>query len=148
MNFRSISLLAGAMLLASGALAENAGPAGLWKTVDDATGKPRALVRISVSNGEFSGKIEKIFRESHEDQAPLCTSCKGSRKDQPIIGMTILEGLTADGDGYGGGKLLDPEVGKIYEGKITMLDGGNKLNLRGYIGISLFGRSQVWLRQQ
>jgi uncharacterized protein (DUF2147 family) len=110
-------LLAGALLLASGAWAQNTGPAGLWKTVDGVSGKAKALVRISESNGEFTGKIEKLFLEKNADPAPLCTPCKGSKKDQPVIGMTILDGLKVDGSGYSGGNLLDPEVGKVYKGR-------------------------------
>ena len=148
MNTRTLCLLAGALLLAPGAWAQNAGPVGLWKSVDDVSGKPRALVRISESNGEFIGKIEKLFVDKNADPAPLCTPCKGSKKDQAVIGMTILEGLTFDGAAYSGGKLLDPEMGTVYKGKVTMLENGKKLSMRGYVGLPMFGRSQTWIRQE
>jgi uncharacterized protein (DUF2147 family) len=143
----SVSMLAG-MLLASGAIAQTAGPVGLWKTIDDASGKPKALIRISASNNELSGKIEKLFRPANEEQHPVCTKCDGAKKDQPLIGMTILEGLKPDGAGYSGGTILDPDNGKVYQSKATLTDDGKQLKLRGYIGVPLLGRTQTWLREE
>jgi uncharacterized protein (DUF2147 family) len=123
-------------------------PIGLWKTIDDNSGQPRALVRIREVNGQFEGKIEKGFPKPGEDQPPKCEKCDGPRRNQPVIGMTILWGLTKQGDEYQGGEILDPESGKIYRGKMKLIDGGKKLEVRGFIGVSLFGRSQVWLREE
>jgi uncharacterized protein (DUF2147 family) len=144
----SASILVGTLLLASGAIAQTAGPVGLWKTIDDASGKPKALIRISASNGELSGKIEKLFRPANEEQNPVCAKCDGARKDQPLIGMTILEGLKPDGADYSGGKIIDPDNGKVYQSKATLADGGKQLKLRGYIGVPLLGRTQTWLREE
>lgn len=144
----SASILVGALLLASGAIAQTAGPVGLWKTIDDASGKPKALVRISEANGELSGKIEKLFRAANEEQNPVCVKCEGAKKDQPLIGMTILEGLRPDGLDYSGGKILDPDNGKVYKSKAALTDNGKKLNLRGYIGMPLLGRTQTWIREE
>ena len=144
----SASILVGTLLLASGAIAQTAGPVGLWKTIDDASGKPKSLVRISESNGELSGKIEKLFRPANEEQNPLCVKCEGAKKDQPLIGLTILQGLKLDGADYSGGTVLDPENGKVYKSKVTLVDDGKKLNLRGYIGVPLLGRTQTWLREE
>jgi len=122
---------------------------GLWKTIDDHSGKPKALVRISEANGEYSGKIEKLFRGPDEDQNPKCDKCPDARRDQPIIGMTILSGMKPE-DGsageYGGGQILDPTEGKIYKSKMTLADGGARLDVRGYIGVPLLGRTQTWVR--
>lgn len=124
-------------------------PAGLWRTIDDKTGKERSLVRITGANGVYEGKVEKILtRLPDDDPDHLCRKCEGERKDKPVIGMTILWGLRQDGDHYAGGEILDPKNGKIYRAKMTMLDGGKKLEVRGYIGISLLGRSQMWRREQ
>jgi uncharacterized protein (DUF2147 family) len=123
-------------------------PVGLWKTIDDQTGKPKSLVRITENGGELSGRIEKLYREPTEDQNPKCVKCEGPNKDQPIIGMTILTGLRKDDDSYGGGHVLDPHNGKTYKAKITLTDGGKKLDMRGYIGTPLLGRTQTWLREQ
>lgn len=141
------SLLA-MMIAAPAAMAQNASPAGLWKTIDDETGKPKALVRVTDDGGVLTGKIEKLFRPADQDQNPKCTACEGARKDQPIIGMTILSGLKRDGNEYIGGEILDPAKGKTYKSKATLKDNGSKLEVRGYIGAPMFGRSQNWVREQ
>ncbi|MGV7208499.1 DUF2147 domain-containing protein [Oxalobacteraceae bacterium A2-2] len=141
--------LAGALFLSiAPAMADEGSPVGLWKNIDDETGKPKALIRITESNGVLQGKIEQLFRGPSEDQNPKCEKCEGARKDQPIIGMTILSGLKKDGDEYNGGEILDPNNGKVYKSKLEMKDGGKKLNVRGYIGVPMLGRSQTWLRQE
>lgn len=121
---------------------------GLWKTIDDHTGKPRGLVRVTQVDGEYQAKVEKIFPKPGEDPNPSCEKCAGMRHDQPVIGMTILWGLTKQGDEYQGGEILDPENGKVYRAKMKLDDGGRKLYVRGYIGFSLFGRTQIWIREE
>ena len=137
------------MLAASPSLhANEPSPVGLWKTIDDNSGQPKGLVRIREANGRFDGKIEQIFPKPGEDPAPKCDKCDGARKNQPVLGMTILWGLAKQAADYQGGEILDPENGKIYRAKMTLLDGGKKLEVRGFIGVSLFGRSQIWLREE
>lgn len=143
----SLSLAAGA-LVAARAMAQEATPVGVWKTIDDETGKPKSLVRITESNGELRGTVEKLFRDASEDQNPKCEKCDGALKDQPIIGMTILTGMKKDGGEYNGGKILDPNNGKVYKSKMSLIDGGKKLDVRGYIGVPMLGRTQTWLRQE
>ena len=127
-------------------------PAGLWRTIDDNTGKPSALVRISESAGEYAGRVEKLFPGVGEEAAPRCDACKGALKDQPVLGMTILWGIRRGagqgGDEYGGGEILDPQNGSIYHALLTMADGGKKLRVRGYFWVTLFGRTQVWEREE
>ena len=135
------------MMFTSAAWAQNNSAVGLWKTIDDETGKPKALVRITEENGALQGKIEKLFRGPNEEQNPKCGECKDSRKNQPLIGMTIVSGLKKDGDEYTGGEILDPAKGKVYKSKATLRDGGQRLEVRGYIGAPMFGRSQVWHRE-
>jgi uncharacterized protein (DUF2147 family) len=130
------------------AMAAEASPIGLWKTIDDETGKPKSLVRISENDGELSGRIEKLFRAPDQDQDPKCVKCDGALKDQPIIGMTILTGLKKDGDSYSGGQIIDPASGKTYKSKLTVAEDGKKLNMRGYIGVPMLGRTQIWLREE
>lgn len=137
-----------AMSAAAGAMAQQASPVGLWKNIDDETGKPKALIRITESNGELKGKIEKLFKNPNEDQNPKCDKCEGAQKDQPVLGMTILSGMKRDGDEFNGGNILDPNNGKVYRSKLSLADGGKKLNVRGYIGIPMLGRSQIWLREE
>lgn len=138
--------VAAAAFAASAAWAQQATPIGVWKTIDDETGKPKSLIRISEANGELKGKIEKLFREAGEDQNPKCDKCEGALKDQPIIGMTILTGMKKDGEEYNGGKILDPANGKVYKSKMAVSEGGKKLDVRGYIGVPMLGRTQTWVR--
>ena len=128
--------------------ADGNSPTGLWKTIDDKTGKERSFVRITENNGVFEGKVEKIYDQPGDDPQHLCKECEGERKDKPIIGMTILWGLKRDGEQYAGGEILDPKNGSIYRAKMKLLDGGKKLEVRGFIGVSLFGRSQTWVREE
>jgi len=143
----TLSLLAAA-LAAPLAVAQNDSPLGLWKAIDDSTGKPSALIRITEQKGELQGKIEKLFRPADQEQNPTCVHCKDARKDQPIVGMTIVSGLKKSGDEYSGGEILDPKDGKVYKSKLMVRDGGRKLEVRGYVGVPMLGRSQVWLRQE
>ena len=130
------------------AFANELSPVGVWKTIDDNTGKPRALVRITDANGEYQGQVEKIFPKPGEELNPKCQKCDGTRHNQPVIGMTILWGLRKQGDEYQGGEILDPENGKVYRAKMKLYDDGGKLGVRGFIGFSLFGRTQTWVREQ
>lgn len=128
--------------------AQNTSPVGLWKSIDEVSGKPTALIRLTETNGELQGKIEKLFRAPDEDQNPKCVLCTDARKDQPIVGMTIVAGLHRKGDSYTGGDILDPKNGKVYKSQMTLRDAGRKLEIRGYVGVPMFGRSQIWLRQE
>ena len=118
---------------------------GLWKTIDDKTGKPRSLVRINETNGEYSATIEKGLLATDANEA-VCDKCTDDRKNQKLIGMTIAKGLKKNGTQYDGGEILDPDNGKIYRCKMKLDETGNMLEVRGYIGISLLGRSQIWNR--
>ena len=128
--------------------ADEASPIGLWKNVDDVSGKPRALVRISESNGALLGRIEKVFPAPNEDPNPRCEKCEGANKNAPVVGLTILSGLTKAGEEYVGGQILDPDNGKVYSSKVQLTDNGKKLSVRGYIGVPMLGRSQTWIRQE
>ena len=125
----------------------NDSPIGLWKTIDDKTSKPRSIVRIVEENGEFKGIVEKGLVEG-ESADKVCEKCDPPRKNQKILGMTFMWGLKKDGTEFKGGEILDPDNGKIYKCKMKLIDGGKKLDVRGYIGISLIGRTQTWLREE
>jgi uncharacterized protein (DUF2147 family) len=122
-------------------------PVGLWRTIDDKTGKEKSLVRIVEANGELRATIEKLFREPHEEPNPNCDKCPGERKNKPVLGMMIMTGLKKSGSEYEGGEILDPANGKIYRVKMWTAESGKKLNVRGFIGVSLLGRTQVWIRE-
>jgi len=135
-------------LTATSAWADLASPVGLWKNIDDKTGKSKALIRIVQINGELTGKIEKVFPEPGESPTPKCDKCEGALKNLPIVGLTILSGMKRDGDEYNGGTILDPANGKVYSSKLFLVEAGKKLNVRGFIGMPFLGRSQIWLREE
>lgn len=138
------------VLLASAvtAMAQADSPVGTWQTIDDSTGQPKALVQISQDGGgALSGKVIKGLGANDQPDR-RCTACTDARKDQPILGMTIINDMKKDGDAWDQGQILDPENGKVYKCKMHLEDGGSKLVVRGYIGVSLLGRSQTWIRQQ
>ena len=146
MRFALYGLFALTWLLPQLALAQTSTPVGLWKTIDDATGKERSYVRIVEVDGALQGKVEKLFPFPGDDPENLCEKCKGELKDKPVVGMTILWGLKDEGDVWKGGQILDPDNGKTYRCKMTVSEDGRQLDVRGYIGISLIGRTQTWLR--
>jgi uncharacterized protein (DUF2147 family) len=138
-------LLAGAAGLAlAQAQTQAASPVGLWKTIDDETGKEKSYVRITEANGVVSGKIEKLLDPGKADAK--CDKCTDERKDQPVVGMTIIRNVKADGEQWDGGEILDPNNGKVYKVRLKPEDGGKKLSVRGYIGMPMLGRTQTWVR--
>lgn len=148
MNVMKSLFVAVALMGASSVAAAAGSPVGTWRSIDDKTKQERSIIRITEENGEFKGAVEKIFDQPGDDPAHLCKECKDERKDKPIVGMTILWGLKKDGDTWAGGEILDPKNGKIYRCKMTLSGDGKTLNVRGFIGISLLGRTQTWLRQE
>ena len=120
--------------------AQNAAIIGQWQTIDDETGKPKAIVQIDEQGGKVYGKIVQLFRKPGENPDPVCRKCTDHRKNQKIIGMVILEQLEPKGQEWSGGKILDPANGKIYDCKIWLEAG--QLKVRGYLG--LFFRTQTW----
>jgi uncharacterized protein (DUF2147 family) len=120
-------------------------PIGLWKTVDDKSGMPRALVRIYVQDGKYFARIEQSF--AADAATRVCSVCTDERKNQPIIGLLIVRNMTLRDGEYGGGDILDPDSGSVYRCKFHLEKDGSLLAVRGFIGISLLGRSQTWQRQ-
>ena len=122
-----------------------ASPVGLWKTVDDETKQVKSLIRIVERDGMLTGRVEKILSDKPDAK---CEKCTDERKDQPVLGMTIITGMTRDGDQWEHGKILDPNNGKVYSSRMKLHDGGKSLEVRGFIGVALFGRSQTWIREE
>ncbi len=118
---------------------------GIWKTFDDDTYQPAALVEITLKDGIYSGVIKKILDPSAQ---PTCEKCTDSRKGKPVLGMEILTGLKKSGESYGDGRILDPDDGEIYRTEMKLKDQGSKLEVRAYIGIPLLGRTQTWVRER
>lgn len=120
-------------------------PVGVWQIKDDKTGKKRALVNITQSGRTLTGTIIKIFRQPGD--TGICNKCPGHFKDKPVVGLQFLWDVKSRGnDVWDGGQLLDPKSGKIYRVKLSLDD--DELLVRGYIGFSALGRTQIWVRQQ
>src|SRR3990167_5103770 len=121
--------------------ADSNSPVGLWKTIDDVTSKPKAIIEITETPAQtLQGTIVKIFPRPGYDQNELCAKCRGPKHNRRIVGMVILEGLRADQDNPGrwkGGEILDPHNGKTYKSTIQLTNNNQKLNVRGYIGLPL-----------
>lgn len=116
-------------------------PVGTWTTIDDKTGDKRSLVRLQVKDKELSGEIIQVYKKSGD--TGICNKCPGNFKDKPIKGLTFLWGLKENSDGsWSGGEILDPKTGNIYH--VKMIQKGDKLYVRGYVGVSLLGRTQIW----
>lgn len=138
-------VLAGLVLASSATLgADLASPVGEWRTIDDHTHQPKAIVRIFDQSGKLYGVVEKSLVANPPHRT--CDDCADDRKGKPILGMDIIRGLERDGDQWDGGTILDPETGKVYRCRLRLEDGGQKLSVRGFIGVSLLGRTQVWER--
>lgn len=123
-------------------------PVGRWKTVDDVTGKINSVVRIWEVDGKLYGRIEKLINVDPNDPDPRCARCSGDLKGQRLVGLRILWDLTPDGKQWTGGEILDPDSGRIYRCSIALADAGKKLRVRGFIGFSLLGRTEYWLRDE
>ena len=116
---------------------------GKWKTIDDETGQAKSILEIYEVKGKIYGKVIEILDVAHKKS--VCFKCSGSDKNKPILGMVVIKGLTKDGNEYNNGNIIDPKNGKSYKCYIT-LENIDKLKVRGYIGFSLFGRTQYWYR--
>lgn len=141
---RPIVFAAALCALAGSALAQTS-PVGLWRTIDDETKTEKSLVRITDNAGVLSGKIEKITDPAKA--TAVCDKCTDERKDQPILGMTIVRNVRASDPGvWEGGEILDPNNGKNYRVKLRPIEGGKQMEVRGYIGVPMLGRTQTWIR--
>ena len=128
------------------AFAQNA-PVGQWTTIDDKTQKPKSVVEIyEAKDGSLAGRVTEIL-QSDRGPNPVCDKCSGERKNKPVKGMVILWGIKQKGETWEGGQILDPASGKIYSVKVTPVEGGKKLEVRGFMGFSLLGRTQTWTRR-
>jgi uncharacterized protein (DUF2147 family) len=144
MMTRLIAAAIGVMLAIPALAADMSSPIGLWKTIDDKTGQPKALVRIYDQGGRLFGKIEKGF---DPNARPTCVTCTDERKDQPMLGLALIRNMVRDGDGWSGGDILDPATGSVYRCSFHLEQNGTRLAVRGYAGMAMFGRTQTWERQ-
>ena len=136
-----------ALLALCGTAFGQATPVGVWKSIDDKTKAERSQVRISENGGVLSGRIEKLLATDAKPDAK-CDKCEDDRKDKPIVGMEIIRGVKkAEAENtWEGGTILDPAEGKVYKVRLQTADGGKKLEVRGYVGTPMLGRTQTWVR--
>ncbi|VVD60997.1 hypothetical protein PPN31114_00097 [Pandoraea pneumonica] len=140
----AMSLLGGA---AQAAHADGTTPAGVWQIIDDKSGEPKALITITEKDGEFVGALTRSLGR-HDALDRVCSACTDWRKGHKLQGLQIIRGLHKEGDEYTGGKILDPDSGTEYGCKVRVVDGGKKLEVRGYLGVTLLGRTQTWVREE
>ena len=133
--------------LAFGAAQAQMTPVGQWHSFDEKTGELKSQIVIADSGGVLTGRIDKLLRKE-ADQKAVCKECRDERKDKPMLGLEIIRGAKqlADKEVWEGGKILDPENGKEYALRLTPIEGGKKLEVRG--SIAFFGRTQTWVRVQ
>jgi len=138
-----------AMALAMGVSAvwAQATPVGVWKTIDDDGKTEKSIVRIADAGGKLSGSIETVFDQTKKDA--VCDKCSDERKDKRVVGLTILRNVVKDAEDqtlWSGGDILDPNNGKVYKVRLRPIDGGKRLEVRGYVGMPMLGRTQTWVR--
>lgn len=120
---------------------------GRWRTVDDNTGKPRSIVEVyDAGNGTINARVLRVLDPAKPD--PVCDKCEGTRRGKPVVGMVIAWNLRPKGTRLDGGSILDPDNGKVYSVRMTPVAGGEKLEVRGFLGVAWLGRTQVWLRER
>ncbi len=136
-----------ASLLASVAMAMPS-PEGVWRTIDDDTGEARSHVEITIENGELRGHIIEIIQSDLPEDEWFCTECSGDKEGQPFVGLRILEEMewSSRHDDWRGGTITDPANGREYSARLTVADDDQTLEVRGFVGFSMIGRTQVWER--
>ena len=120
--------------------------AGFWQETDD-QGRPQAWFFFTEKDGLYNGRIVRMFKQPGDpDTTPLCQKCTGDQKDAPMLGLVIVSGMKRDGSSYADGNILDPRDGSVYRAQMELSADGKELAVRGYLGISLFGQTQIWTR--
>lgn len=138
------------ILVSSAVLAEDlavkSNVAGYWQTIDDATQKPSAIIHVKRVGDVYQGNIAKIYTITTERSDDICLHCTGDQKDKPILGLTIIKDMQCGENACKAGTILDPRDGKLYHASMTLIEDGQKVKVRGYVGIPLFGKTVVWNR--
>jgi uncharacterized protein (DUF2147 family) len=142
------SMMVGVLVFTAAAPLRAAEPtaAGLWEQIDVKTGKPESWFKITERNGVYEGAVAKIFFKPGEDQNWVCDKCEGADRGRPVLGLTLIKGMRRNGLSYENGTIMDPRDGSVYRALMRVSPDGQKLEVRGYLGISLFGQTQVWNR--
>jgi uncharacterized protein (DUF2147 family) len=142
--FGVLGFLFSSSVLAQGSLSV----VGKWETIDGKTKKPSSIIQILPKGSVYIGKIIKTFDNTSEKKLNRCVACRDNRKNQPIVGLNIIENMQCVSNYCHGGTILDPRDGKIYKATMRLINNGQQLKVRGYVGVSLFGKTVVWNRYQ
>lgn len=146
--FATAMVLAPLLGMISPSYAVDTSPVGRWITYSDKTHQPNGIIELRLDHGMLSGTVLQQLDRPASLPPAVCNKCEGALKDAPIIGMTIMWGLRSDGGRvWDHGSILDPRSGEVYSARVEVEEGGRKLLLRGYLGITLLGRTQEWVRQ-
>jgi uncharacterized protein (DUF2147 family) len=135
------------VLACGGAVGADFSPVGLWQALDPHTQQPSGWFAITEHNGVYAGTLVKMFLQPGQDPKIVCSKCTGDRHDKPWLGLQIIRGMQQQGpDKYGGGTILDPRDGNVYDAMMTVSPDGQTLIVRGYLGFSFLGRNEYWTR--
>jgi uncharacterized protein (DUF2147 family) len=133
------------LLLTSLLAQADPGPTGRWKVFDEDTGEAKAIIKIQQQQGVLYGWVDEILNAHKNTKLPRCTECQGKLKNAPVLGLKIIQDMRREGDTWND-RIMDPKTGEVYQATMSLNEEGHKLEVRGYIGIPLLSRTQVWQR--